>query len=240
MKRLFLLFVLSAFTGIILGQSVNELHLKNGSVIKGSILDLDPSGDVKIKTTDAKVYTFSMSEVDHIVQEKSKTTDITLGSNGKRRIIDRHRDNLYWLDTGQTLTSDEYATVLKGNLFDTFYSAQKQFNNGKSLIFAGVAFTLAAVLSYSSYLNSAHTDAVTKKKYYDESKLDIFILTSAGADVCFFLGFMFRGIGKGRMEWVKDTYNMGYTHTSSVSFKPSLLMTAQNDLGLGFSLSYSF
>lgn len=239
MKRLFLLFVLSAFTGIILGQSVNELHLKNGSVIKGSILDLDPSGDVKIKTTDAKVYTFSMSEVDYIIQEKSKNTDITVGSNGKKRVIDRHKGNLYWLDTGQTLTSDEYATVLKGDLFDTFYSAQRQFNNGRTLIFTGLVFAVASAFAYSAYLNSAYT-MFDKKKVYDESKMDIFLLTSAGADICFFLGFMFKGIGKGRMEWVKDTYNMGHCYTSSVNLSPSLLMTAQNDVGLGFSLSYSF
>lgn len=91
--------------------------------------------------------------------------------------------NFYWEDTKKGLTSEEYSSILDDNLYDTFYSARKQFKTGKALIYTGAVFTTVAALCYASYLSS---------EYY--------------------------------------VYN----------FSPSLMMTAQKDLGLGASVVFNF
>ena len=254
MKRIFILFVLVAFVIPVLGQTPNQVYLKNGSIIKGSIVEMDPLNVVKIQTSDGNLFVFQMAEVDHIVG--AVTTDKNTGLVKKEsfRKIDRHGSDFYWDDTDEKLTPAECSSILsKGgisdNLYATYKSAQIQFNNGRSLIVAGVTFTLAAAVCYGLYLNSGHysydgniniNGYKTEYDKYDTSKLALFYASSVAADVCFFCGFLFKGIGKGRLEWVKDTYNSGRSQASAIRFAPSLMMTAQNDLGFGVSLNLSF
>ena len=61
-----------------------------------------------------------------------------------------------------------------------------------------------------------------------------------GADLGICLGCIFRGIGKGRLNWVKDTYNSGRSYSSTINFAPSLMMTAQRDMGVGASIVLTF
>ena len=159
------------------------------------------------------------------------------------RQIDRHGKDLYWVDSGKKLTADDYQRELDDDLFTTFNSARKQFTNGGSLLFGGVVLTIVSGMFYYSYLNTVVNvgDASSLTLQYDDSKLAGFYVASLGADACLCLGFIFRGIGKGRMEWVKDTYNRDNKRTASrVGLSPSVMMTAQHDMGLGATLSFSF
>lgn len=237
MKRLFCILFLTTYTCLVWGQSVNEVHLKNGSIIKGTIVEMDPSSSVKIQTNDGSVFVYSMSEVDAIKKSEETTGGTSNYIAGSIRKIDRHKANYYWQDTRQKLTSDEYSSILNNELYDTYYSARKQFKSGRTLIFAGLAMATLAVINYSAYLNSYSAYSGT---YYNESALSNYYLTSIAADGCFLFGFMLKGIGKGRMEWVKDSYNAGRSYSSTLNFSPSLMMTAQNDLGFGVSLNLSF
>lgn len=45
------------------------IYLKNGSIIKGSILEIIPDKSVKLETTDGRVYVYLMSEIDKITKE---------------------------------------------------------------------------------------------------------------------------------------------------------------------------
>ena len=40
-------------------------------------------------------------------------------------------------------------------------------------------------------------------------------------------------------EWVKNTYNSGSKYSSTINLAPSLMMTAQNDLGFGVTMKFS-
>lgn len=250
MKRIFILFVLVAFVIPILGQTPNQVYLKNGSIIKGRIVELDPSNEVKIETSDGSLFVFPMADIDHIVgaviSDKNTGNNVWSKKDSFRR-IDRHGSDFYWEDTDTKLTPEECFSILsKGDIHDNFYetykSAQLQFNNGRSLIVAGVTFTLAAAVCFSIYLNSSYTinNGIYKETQYDTNKLTMFYVSSSLADACLFFGFLFKGIGKGRLEWVKDTYNSGRSQASAIKVAPSLMMTAQNDFGFGLSLNLSF
>ncbi len=46
------------------------LYLKNGSVIKGTILELQPEKSVRIQTSDGSIFVFEMTQVEKIVKEE--------------------------------------------------------------------------------------------------------------------------------------------------------------------------
>ncbi len=54
------------------GNMIDVLYLKNGSVIRGTIVEIKPSETVKIRTNDGSLFVYKMDEVVKI--EKSKAT----------------------------------------------------------------------------------------------------------------------------------------------------------------------
>ena len=67
----FVIFFLTSAT--IFSQEALEdvIHFKNGSIIRGTIIEQIPNESIKIKTKDGKIYVFKMNEVQKIVKEKS-------------------------------------------------------------------------------------------------------------------------------------------------------------------------
>lgn len=50
-------------------QTVEVVHLKNGSMIKGMIIEQVPNESIKIQTSDGSVFVYQMSEVEKITKE---------------------------------------------------------------------------------------------------------------------------------------------------------------------------
>lgn len=96
MKRIAIcLFVLviSAMVSMAVAQDV--VYLKNGSVIKGSVLEIVPEQSIKIQTSDGSIFVYQMNEVDRIQrdaknqkqQEEEEETENYL-ERGFRGLID--------------------------------------------------------------------------------------------------------------------------------------------------------
>lgn len=47
----------------------NITYLKNGSIIKGQILEIVPDSTIKIQTSDGSIFIYEMSEVDRIEKD---------------------------------------------------------------------------------------------------------------------------------------------------------------------------
>jgi hypothetical protein len=74
MKKLFLSLVL-VLTSIVMfaqGSYKEVVYLKNGSMIKGVILEQVPNESVKIQTSDGNIFVYPMSEVQKITKEQSE------------------------------------------------------------------------------------------------------------------------------------------------------------------------
>lgn len=54
----------------------NIIYLKNGSIIKGNVVESVPNQHIKIRTSDGSIFVYQMSDVDRIVmnEEKKNTT----------------------------------------------------------------------------------------------------------------------------------------------------------------------
>ncbi len=69
MKKLFLLFVFCCFAGVASAQYAETVHLKNGSIIRGTIIEQIPNQNLKIQTGDGNVFVYSFDEIEKITKE---------------------------------------------------------------------------------------------------------------------------------------------------------------------------
>ena len=76
MKRLFATLVILLMTtmgAVMMAHDV--VYLKNGSIIKGSVIEVIPNGSVKIQTQDGSLFVYDMNEVDRIVNEEKTQSE---------------------------------------------------------------------------------------------------------------------------------------------------------------------
>lgn len=218
------------------------LYLKNGSIIKGSLVEYNPLEGVKFKTADGSLFVYAMTEVDHVIHDdtapvvvQNTNTEKLVNSGVFSGKIDRSKGNLYWTSNGTDLTDEEYSRFLGTELYNTFSKAHKQYNSGKTLQWIGIGISAFGAILFLSDPE-------------DEDLYEAFTVCDLIGTSSFVVGCVFRGIGKGRIEWVKDTYNSGAyslnrsnnSYPSTLRLAPSLMLTAQRDWGLGASITFSF
>jgi len=89
---LFLLFSMT-FCGSF-AQSMDEVvYLKNGSAIRGTVIEQVPGESVKIKTSDGSIFVYKMSEIEKITKEektksKTKTRKKEMPQKGYKGFVD--------------------------------------------------------------------------------------------------------------------------------------------------------
>ena len=76
MKKLALFMGLLLSTGSMMAQStVETVHLKNGGLIKGEIIEQVPGQSLKVKTKDGNIFVYQMDEVERITKEQVTETN---------------------------------------------------------------------------------------------------------------------------------------------------------------------
>ena len=69
-QHLIIVIMLSAFTITATAQETEDVvYLKNGSVIRGTITELTPNTNLKIRTRDGSLFVFEMDEVERVAKE---------------------------------------------------------------------------------------------------------------------------------------------------------------------------
>jgi len=250
LKKTLLIISALVFSSLVYSQSVDVLFLKNGSIIRGSVVELNPAENVKIQTSDGSLFVFSMQEVDHLSKDekiKDKPNTIVANINVDTNLLDskarnatgkiyRKGDSFYWKWNEEILSNNDYEKFFDDDLFDTYKGAKTQFNTGTACWVIGIACLGLSVI------NLTHMSSDTKAK-------DNAIAFATGADVFICLGSVFRGIGNGRLKWVEREFNSrcgnfsssnSIINMKSLRFEPSLMMTAQKDLGFGASVVFAF
>lgn len=241
MKRFFFILFLSALTSMVWGQSVNELHLKNGSIIKGTVVEMDPSGDIKIQTSDGSLFVFPMTDVKELKTSNNSISSIKANTSYSKALnsdnnIRRNGDSFYWEYSERYLTQKDFSKYFDDDLLSTYKGAKKQYLSGSVFLLLGATCLGLSIinLAFTEHPNNDYT-------------LEYSLAVGADAFIC--LGCVFRGIGKGRLNWIEKEFNYRKGLNSSLNaskplktlkINPSLIMTAQNDLGYGVSLNLSF
>jgi len=83
MKSLLVALSVIFLTSILFAQEKQEyiLHLKNGSIIRGVIIEIKPDSTVKINTRDGNIFVYQMREIEKI--EKSTTEKVQSNQSNK-------------------------------------------------------------------------------------------------------------------------------------------------------------
>jgi hypothetical protein len=97
-------FVLVVFSSMTSAERIDVVHLKNGSIIKGTIIETIPNESIKIETADGSIFVYSMHEVTKIVKEEKKapkTTQLRAEANRSSTVV--YRANMKSPATATTL-----------------------------------------------------------------------------------------------------------------------------------------
>ena len=149
---------------------------------------------------------------------------------------------------GRTLFRTELLHMLSEEEMKTFQSAQKQRNFGKAFITTGWIGTgistqflivggAVSIFEITTYGNSSGLGTVIM--YLG---VPVFLLSQ----VFMSTGYIFKGIGNGRIGWVANSYNeRKLSKESNLSFNYSIVPIIVNDgntqsLGLGAGLTLNF
>ena len=216
------------FIPMVYGQTANALYLKDGSKVMGYVMQLDSASTVSVQTVDCQTKEYSMADVDAIIW----SYDITPPGPGA---IYRYGDKYRWMRNNVELSDRDYEKYFDDELYHTYVGGSNQFNLGGACWVYSITCAVISVLMIDP-----------KAKKQDSA---VFIY-AAGANVLACLGGVFTGIGKGRMDWVERAFNEKNAASNEISYSskpinslklsPSVLMSAQNDLALGATLSFSF
>lgn len=224
MKHLTLsILFLVCFISTAFSQSSNAIYLKDGSRIIGYVQEMEPDGNVRIRTTDGTIQSFPTKEIKNIIwtyKEKEK---------GPGPIY-RYGDTFRWKYNDMELTESNYDRYFDYDLYHTYIGGRNQLNLGGAGLVIGIGCTLLSALHYDSNASK---------------QSNIFYAYAYGADILIGLGCIFTGIGKGRLNWVEKKFNEGQaqdntSHSSriinSMKLNPSVMLTAKDDLALGATL----
>ena len=89
MKRLFVILVVLLLTtmgAVMMAHDV--VYLKNGSIIKGKVIEVVPSESVQVQTQDGSLFVYSMDEIDRISNEENADNTESYLKRGFRGIPD--------------------------------------------------------------------------------------------------------------------------------------------------------
>ena len=209
-------------------QSANALYLKDGSRIIGHIMELDSLGDVRILTTQGEMLSFSRTNIDEI------NWSYVMKDPGPGAIF-RYGDTFRWKFNNTELTDKNFEKYFDDDLYHTYVGGSNQFNIGGACWLYGITCLVMTVVEFNPKADKQTT---------------AFYAYAGCANALICLGSVFTAIGKRRLNWVERTFNdlnaadNELSHSSgvrnSLKLNPSVLMTAQRDLGLGATLSFNF
>jgi len=81
-KILLVLVALWGFSALSIAQNYREIvYLKNGSIIKGVIIEQTPNVSLKIKTADGSVFAYQMDEIEKMTKEEDTTPQSSFKRN---------------------------------------------------------------------------------------------------------------------------------------------------------------
>lgn len=172
------------------------VYLKNGSIIKGIILEQIPNQSLKIQTADGSVFVYQMFEVERIAK------DILSGQGyeppkPKSGIMRRCGRDL-WFDNRE-LSGNEVMKMVGKVDYRTFCRARRQIAWGRTfIVFFLVALGITLVFLIGGATESIEVD--------DETAIVPFV-TGLVATISLVLMIVLKSAGKGRINWVADQYN---------------------------------
>lgn len=239
MKKILILF---AFVVISIGAYAQNnlrdvVYLKNGGITKGIIIEQVPNQSLKIQTADGSVFVYKFSEIEKISKEGTQPnasigTTVTPSYSVQSDPIERKGGSICYVN-GRSLTDNEVQALVGQDRFETYIGGRAQRAMGKSLTTWGwVDFGIGSGLWIAGLALESYA------LYYSG------LLCVTTADILLPVGYVFRGIGSSRINWVCNDYNENKNH-ASLYVSPSLMRLSaasgtNSQIAVGATMSLMF
>lgn len=251
MKKLLLIAIM--FCASLMSMAQDVIVKKDGTTIQSKVMEISET-EIKYKkwsNQDGPLYSIKRSSVDSINYQNgdielftSETHDDQPSSHNHGIMERKGRDLVL---NGRKIYGEEVRFLVGEQNYQTYLSARKQMGTGDlfgtlfwpSLGVTVSLVTLAFILPNYHYSNGQY--------YYspNESLLLKGCIAGLVADVTLPFMCIFKGIGKGRLDWVASDYNKnGSASAFSYHVSPSImkcnLVESQGNLGVGLTFTMSF
>lgn len=109
MKKYLTLILFALITIVLFGQSNYQdvVYLKNGSIIRGVIIEQVPNKSIKIETADRSVFVYQMNEIEKITKETPPETKESKNNSDRRK-------GYIGLSTGPSIPIGDFADESNG------------------------------------------------------------------------------------------------------------------------------
>lgn len=249
MKRLFLLFAMLLGCAVLRGQNAfnTEVHLKNGSIIKGFVVEHNPEGNIKIQTADGSMFVYASSEVERVIAGSTNNVQQPGYNTERGGYMERKKNNLR-LD-GKQLSEADLKQMFGYKEFDTYKGATRQCRSGRTLIACGWASVGVGLVC--SFISGVNAEFVGYDINSQGAMVEVYSpepITFASGVICLAVGnvmlpagYVLRGIGRGRLSRLAEGYNAAQTtQSSTLQVGPALMTTIDSKPAVGLSLNVSF
>lgn len=213
--------------------SATEIEYKKWSNQDGPTYIINTSEVICINYQNGEVDRFS-----NVVVEQDKTTEpanvqqqVIITPHKKVNGYMKRAGNDLALD-GRDLSDEEVRELIGEENYETYLSAKKQFNAGRT-------FTVITIASFVASVALIATGVSSEDAELTALGVGIEVL----ADISLITAIVTKSAGKGRLNWVAEDYNKKH---SGVSFNisPSVLnykaAQMQNNYGVGLTLRMNF
>lgn len=249
MKRLLFLFAIILSCATLRGQNAytTEVHLKNGSIIKGFVVEHNPEGNIKIQTADGSLFVYASSEVERVVAGSTNNVQQPGYNTERGGYMERKKNNLR-LD-GKQLSEADLRQMFGNKEFDTYKGATRQCRSGRTLIACGWASVgVGLVCSFISGVNAEivgydiNSQGAMVEVYSPEPVTFVTgVVSLVAGNLMLPTGYVLRGIGRGRLSRLAEGYNAAQTtQSSTLQLGPALMTTFDNKPAMGLLLNLSF
>lgn len=231
--------IVSVLCCVQLSNAQDVIVMKDNTTILSKVIKISPT-EIEYKkwsNLDGPIYTINKSEVSSINYQNGEidkfdkqTKDFDVKTRMKR--VDR---NLV-LDH-VVLTDEEVRNIYGEEYYETYIGARQQMGAGTFFAIVFVGSLCWDIICFANMVFEKD-NAVMVTKWGHRA-----VLGGVVGDVSLPLMCVFRGVGKGRLNWLADEYNKQHSGYS-LNFSPSVIRCStpqsQNNYGLGLTLSLNF
>lgn len=115
MKKILSILILTISFSVFSQNMLDVIHLKNGSIIKGTILEMNPTENIKIQTSDGSVFVYKTSNVVKMTKEKKVNNNLPIQKQSNTIISQKTLDNFFVNYFNQKRPALHFVAVSKVN-----------------------------------------------------------------------------------------------------------------------------
>lgn len=156
-KIILLILLLTGYISLAQKQTRDVVHLKNGSIIKGIITEMNPSENLKIKTADGSLFVYAMSDI--LKMEKEEFVGNQVNQETTSTVSQSAIDDFFTNYLTKNRPALKFIGVSKKNGVKKEVFGQKQYEIEYELIFE---------TQENIYINASQFGSAWSNKFVDD------------------------------------------------------------------------